>query len=271
MIILHAEGQTCNRFFTYLNFIADSFETGEKIVILAPDVSFKDYPHLRNLNILKFPFYSDILVKLVGYDTYIKFLQKVLGNTYSLRFLLYLFKIFPSVRFIKAATGSYKSKKRFIHEIKLKQLFTPRFQIMSEVNSIFESKRTDFDLICGVHLRYGDYRIWLHGKYCYTEEQYHELMLNIKRLFPGRSIAFFISSNEKIDLSLFTDCNCFIITNSTPTKDLYGLSISDYIIGPPSTFSGWASYYGNTPLNFIENPNKEIELSSFKHISEIWN
>jgi len=135
---------------------------------------------------------------------------------------------------------------------------------------VFKSVRAKFEIIIGVHIRYGDYKIWNEGKYYYSLGQYHLLMLNIKRIFLNRSITFFISSNEVIDLSVFKDCNCFNIPDSTSTKDLYGLGICNYIIGPPSTFSGWASYYGNTPLYFIENPEEEITLSSFKDILEIW-
>jgi hypothetical protein len=95
-------------------------------------------------------------------------------------------------------------------------------------------------------------------------------MLNIKKLFPDRSVAFFISSNENIDLALFPDCTCFSLPSSNSVKDLYGLSQCDYIIGPPSTFSAWAAYHGDTYLYFIENPAAEITLSKFKKGLDIW-
>jgi hypothetical protein len=30
--------------------------------------------------------------------------------------------------------------------------------------------------------------------------------------------------------------------------DLYSLARCDYVFGPPSTYSQWASFYGNKPL-----------------------
>ena len=45
--------------------------------------------------------------------------------------------------------------------------------------------------------------------------------------------------------------------------DLYALSRCDYIIGPPSTFSQWASYYGHVPLRFLRWKGDEISMSEF--------
>lgn len=270
MKILHANGQTCNKFFTYLNYMAESIETGEKIIILSPDINTKDYPNLRNSKILKFPFYSDFQIAIWGHHNYLNFLSGALENKYSLKIFSILFKFIPYIDFVRAPVGSLESQNKFKHELTLKFFFKPCEAITSDVELIFESIRTKFDIICGVHIRKGDYKYWKGGRYFYSQEQFNSVMMNVKRLFPNRLVAFFISSNEAIDLDSFTDCSCFNIPDSSATKDLFGLSISDYIIGPPSTFSGWASYYGNVPLYFIENPEEIVRLSSFKYIFEIW-
>ena len=49
-------------------------------------------------------------------------------------------------------------------------------------------------------------------------------------------------------------------------EDLYALSICDYILGPPSTFSMWASFYGGVPLRFIKHSNDKIFLREFSRI-----
>lgn len=269
MLILHAKGQTCNKFFIYLAYMGDSIESGEKIVILSPDITIRDYPNLYDSKILKFPCYFKKFEKIIAYNTYFK-LMYALENKYTLKFLSIFFRLIPQINVVIANAGFNKSKNHLKYAVELKKMFTPRIEIKSEVESVFMSVRAKSKIIIGVHIRYGDYKFWNEGKYYYSIAQYHKLMLNIKNLFRGYSVAFFISSNEKIDLSVFTDCNCFIIPNSTSTKDLFGLGLSDYIIGPPSTFSGWASYYANTPLYFIENPDEEITISSFKNILEIW-
>lgn len=270
MIILHAQGQTCNKLFTYLNYLADCIESGEKMVILSPDITTKDYTNFIKSEYVKFPFYNQRIAGYLGYKNYIRLLHNILGNKYSLQVLNWFFKIVPIARFVNAPTGSFKTHNIYKYETVLKNVFTPDYSITSEVKSGFDRIKADYDIICGVHIRYGDYRTWLDGKYCYTLNQYHSLMLNIQKIFKTQSVAFLISSNENIDLSVFEGCRCFVIPDSSPTKDVHGLSICDYIIGPPSTFSGWASYYGKTPLYFIEDPNEEITETSFKHISEIW-
>ncbi len=270
MIILHAKGQTCNKFFIYLGFFGDSIESGEKIVVLSPDITIRDYPNLTDSHILKFPFYSVRIANFIGYKTYINSLNIIFGNKIIVKVLFVFFKFIPGIKFLVVASGDHKSKNHLQYAVEFKKLFIPNITVISEVDNVFQNFRTQAEIICGVHIRYRDYKYFKGGKYFYQLEEYHSLMLNIKNLFFNYSVAFFISSDEKIDLSAFTDCNCFRIPNVNSTKDLYGLSCCNYIIGPPSTFSGWASYYNNIPIYFIENPDEEITLSSFKHIFEIW-
>lgn len=270
MIILHADGQTCNKFFTYFNYLADSIEKNEKIVILSPDVTLRDYPKFKNCELIKLPFYFESVSRIMGYHFNIKMLQVLFSNRYSVKLFSGLFKFIPSIKYIKAPTGSHKSYFTTKHNEKLKRVFTPDDLIRTEVNSFFQKMRATHDLVCGVHIRHGDYRHWNRGKYFYTEDQYYSMMLKVKKIFREQSVAFFISSNEKIDLNRFKKCDCYTLPNGSATKDLCGLSICDYIIGPPSTFSGWASFIGDTPLYFIENPEKEITKLSFKDISDIW-
>ena len=50
---------------------------------------------------------------------------------------------------------------------------------------------------------------------------------------------------------------CFVLMDWTPGPgteigDLYSLAACDYIIGPPSTYTQWASFYGQVP-RFVHN------------------
>lgn len=270
MKILHAYGQTCNKFFTYINYIADGIETGEKIVILSPDITTRYYSNLRKSGVVKFPFYRQSLINTIGYNRYVHWLSSFWGNRYSVKIAYLFFKLVPSVDFVTAPTGSYRSPHRLKHDLALKKFFTPDHIITSEVESVFGKIKKNHDIICGVHFRFGDYRSWQGGRYYYSKQQYYAAMLNFKKLFPDQSVAFFVSSNENIDLTLFPDCTCFSLPNSNSVKDLYGLSQSDYIIGPPSTFSAWAAYHGSKYLYFIEDPAVEITLSNFKKGLDIW-
>ena len=46
--------------------------------------------------------------------------------------------------------------------------------------------------------------------------------------------------------------------------DLYALSQCDYLLGPPSTFSQWASFYGNGKLCFVKNRHTVLHMDDFK-------
>ena len=40
----------------------------------------------------------------------------------------------------------------------------------------------------------------------------------------------------------------------------------DYLIGPPSTFTGWASYINEVPLFFMETADEELTFDKFRVI-----
>ncbi|MCW3058345.1 MAG: hypothetical protein JWQ02_166, partial [Capsulimonas sp.] len=44
---------------------------------------------------------------------------------------------------------------------------------------------------------------------------------------------------------------------------MYSLSECDYILGPPSTFTAWASFYGQKPLYKILEPEAAVSLDDF--------
>jgi hypothetical protein len=148
------------------------------------------------------------------------------------------------------------------------------------IRSIFDFKkktRNDVDrlfsfsgsfAVVGVHIRRGDYMQWLDGVYYFTDEEYCRMMMNLRKQFAekGEKVKFLLCSNEKINLGNYKDFDCFIIPDSSGVKDLYGLSITDYIIGPPSSFSQWASFYGKVPLACMMTANGDLKLSDFSVI-----
>jgi len=95
-------------------------------------------------------------------------------------------------------------------------------------------------------------------------------MMHINNLFCSENIVFILVGNEEIDRSYFLGYNCHFSTSNAIAEDLYLLSQSDYILGPPSTFSAWASLYNNTPLYFIENVEYNFEIKDFVDIKNFW-
>lgn len=270
MKIVYAPGQTCNKFWIHSNYLTQCIENNEKMIVLVPDITLRDYPNLLSSETIKYPLYSKRIEKIIGLKKYLYILNLIFSNIYSVNFFSFIFKHIKKYDFINGTLIDKKSKNYFKLKLQVLKHFEPKKSIIKNVSEQFLNIKKDYDLIVGVHIRLGDYKTYKGGKYYYSFEQYNNVMNNIKKLFPNKKIAFFISSNENIDFSLFSNCFCFSISNSSASKDLYALCCCDFIIGPPSTFSGWASFYNNIPLYFIEDSNRSFELYDFKQITEIW-
>ena len=120
--------------------------------------------------------------------------------------------------------------------------------------------------IIGVHIRRGDYKTFEGGRYYFELEEYKQHMQALCEVYKDRKVCFAISTNEKIDATAFEGLEICKTTNTTAVHDLYMLIQCDRIIGPLSTFSRWASFYGGVPLCFIS---REDVIKSDKDFSVI--
>ena len=150
------------------------------------------------------------------------------------------------------------------HSETIRKLFTPDQQILNEVNNLISYARNQGDILIGVHLRKGDYKEWRGGKYYFTDEIYAGKMFQLVSHFGdmGKQVTFWMCSNEVIDEHNFDKYN-ILLGPGHVIKDLYSLSKCDYIIGPPSTYSRWASFYGKVPLLRIKDPVQRISVEDF--------
>jgi hypothetical protein len=148
------------------------------------------------------------------------------------------------------------------HAPEIREFFRPAGVYEGRVVELLKNIRRECDVLVGVHIRHGDYRSFQGGKYFFEVSQYVALMKQVEALFDNKRIAFLICSNERYDLRAFSGVNAFFSTGH-PLEDMYGLSGCDYIFGPPSTFSLWASFYGQVPLFHIDDINKIPKIEDF--------
>jgi hypothetical protein len=152
------------------------------------------------------------------------------------------------------------------HKQLLLGLWQPNKNYLANVENYFQKYKQDHDVLVGVHIRRGDYKTFENGKWFYSPAQYYEKMKEIAMLetFRDKKIAFIICSNEK-DLS-FPHTDEFSIFNEERhfAEDVLLLSKCNYIIGPPSTFSIWASFYGDVPLCLIDDVNRPVSKEDFR-------
>lgn len=152
------------------------------------------------------------------------------------------------------------------HSRHIKNYFAPKPFLKKKIDTFFEETfGGKNEVVIGVHIRQGDYETFENGKYFYTLSQYKEILRKLENLFDDKKIRFLICSNTKNIKELFTETNYSLsFAPNHELLDMYCLARCNYIVGPPSTYSIWASFYGNVPLYMIHDPNKSILLNDFK-------
>jgi hypothetical protein len=148
------------------------------------------------------------------------------------------------------------------HADKIRAYFTPIEIHRSKVQALISRIRPTCQTLVGVHIRQGDYAEFMDGKYFYTVAQYTQVMEKVKALFPDREVAFLICSNLPQKLEDFSSFNVTFATQHL-VEDLYALAQCDYLIGTLSTYTLWASFYGEVPLYTIQDADRPITKSDF--------
>ena len=144
--------------------------------------------------------------------------------------------------------------------VKYRDYFKEKYTPKLKKPTIIYEKFKNYDIKVGVHIRRGDYRGWNNGKYFYEDEVYNDKIEQFSNLFKDKKILFILFSNEEITLKPKRD---YIISKCDWYEDHYLLSLCDYIIGAPSTFTIWASFIGNVPLMHILGRDDKVNLNSF--------
>jgi hypothetical protein len=122
--------------------------------------------------------------------------------------------------------------------------------------------RAQADVVVGVHLRHGDYRAWKKGRYFFPVAVYARWMRSLVDQFAGQKVAFLVCSDEPRTAGEFPGLTAGFGAG-TAVADLHSLAACDYILGPPSTFSQWASFYGKRPLLHMRQADSLPRLPDF--------
>lgn len=142
------------------------------------------------------------------------------------------------------------------HADAIRAYFEPIEEFQHNVDELIKRARARCDVLVGVHIRHGDYRKFLGGKYFYEVEEYARVMEKVERMHAGRRVGFLVCSNAAQSEADFASFNV-TFGNNHMVEDMYSFSKCDLIIGPPSTYTTWAAFYGEVPLYMIEDINAE--------------
>jgi hypothetical protein len=139
------------------------------------------------------------------------------------------------------------------HDGQIRAFFTPVNTIVEKVQQFLEQVRHDCDVLIGIHIRQGDYKVWDNGRHFFNTGEYVGIMFRLIEIHKDRRVRFVVCSNEEQNWDLFTGCD-YRKTPGNAVEDMYILAGCDEIYGPQSSFSAWASFFGSVPLCWIKTP-----------------
>ena len=236
------------------------------MMIIFYDWTIEDFPNLLHCPFIYFPLWQKwYLERGNGWNNYKGLTWKVTHNkTWD--------KIF---KFFGCKKGWFTMHDtRYIAQAKpqLQHIFRPRKEITDRSEAMMSEIRKEADLVVGVHIRHGDYKDFMGGRFYYTLEEYRQFMLRIRQLYSDRRVVFFISSNGSFSLDAFSglECRRFGKEPSGDILDLYTLSLCDRIVGPWSTYSRWASFIGEVPLCCIKQADQPFREEDFSVITDFY-
>ncbi len=152
------------------------------------------------------------------------------------------------------------------HAAAIRSRFRLRAELRERVADCIEPLKRECTMLVGVHLRRGDYSGYRGGQWFFDSPVFRRLMLHVAALFPEKRVVFLLASNEPLDLAEFPGLE----VREAPGHlafDMYCLAECDLILGPPSTFSGWASFIGEPPIYFIQDA---TSLPTLAELQDVW-
>jgi hypothetical protein len=148
------------------------------------------------------------------------------------------------------------------HAEKIKSYFQPISELEQASRWAVDALRLEAEVLVGVHIRRGDYSNWRSGQCFFEVSRYASWMRELAEQFRPRKVSFLVCSNEPRERNEFSGLSVGFGAG-TAVGDLYALAKCDYIFGPVSTFSQWASFYGGKPLLHLSDKNARMELARF--------
>lgn len=146
-------------------------------------------------------------------------------------------------------------------------LFDPKVDKAQLTQKYLQKKPNE--KIISVHIRRGDYKEFLGGKYFFDDDIYIKKIKELLAVIPQGKYKFLICTNdENLDLERYrSEFGNVQQSQEGPVEDQFLISQTDYLLGAPSTFSHWASVMGEVPYYHIYEP-QEI-ITADKIIKEI--
>lgn len=279
LICLRPNGQSSNRLMQNLNFEAFCMEYGYEYqnptfadmadFYMSPcNVKTNFFIKILQINLLgsmfrrssvvKKIFFCAWLISKTGFIKYVDF-DRSKREKDGKKMLLEAFEkydtVFVSGWYFRVSELVEKHHAKLVEKYSLKPQFYENNDFYKKIIGLKSKGNT----LIGVHIRRGDYKKWENGKYYFDDETYEKYMNAFSQKRSKENVkdrVFIVFSNEKVS---FEETQNLLISKETWFIDHKIMSICDYLIGPPSTFTLWANYIGNNALFYIHDKTGELE------------
>ena len=272
IIISDLRGQLCNRIFLTAYGLSLQAQTGQAFLDFSLDKYAKLFPKTRRPAWAVMPYkvarYAVRLAMKIGWASRIGrflFIDVTYENSGEVSpgnpdFIARLNR--RTLTFLRVDQYFDLSKLKFPNVEIIRQRFQPDPEIRQGVLDHVGRAKGDAEVLVGIHIRRSDYDVHLGGRHFYPLELYLQAMERMVALLPDRKVAFLVCSDEAVPDDFLAPYRATRGPGSL-LGDLYGLAECDYLIGPPSTFSLWAAYYGRKQLYQMTRPELPQNLDQF--------
>lgn len=259
ILYLARTGQMCNQLISLSMIYALGKEFKQDVICPVIDPILKEYFEFGNENdVTKVRMFSSPVWELA--KDVVKIYRRISKRTDQKRYD-------PSKpnKVIQVFTSriAFLDEKIYINHLdEIRKYFALKKEIVSHCRSLINQIEEDGATVIGVHIRRGDYKDFLNGKWYYDDNIYLHWMQEISK---KQKTKFVICSNEKVDLKYYEKHDLEVYSlGKNSIEDICLLSLCDYVMGPPSTYSLWAALLGNKKRLILEDRNAEYSMNDFK-------
>lgn len=259
IILLAREGQMCNQLLSLASVYALGLEYKNNVKCPVTDEELKSFFEFgAQQDDIEVSFYESKFSKLYIYVSKVlwKFIPFLGMKNYNKELTSEKLQVFCDRFTFFDADIVMK------HINQIREYFAFKQDVINRCSKIIKDLDCKDQLLVGVHIRRGDYVEFEGGKWFYLDEKFAYWMCALAK---DKNVKFLIASNEKVNAKFYIDKGLDVIQpGKSSIDDLCLLSLCDYIMGPPSTYSVWAAMVGNKKRCVLQDGNENYTWSDFK-------
>lgn len=152
------------------------------------------------------------------------------------------------------------------HASYLRWLFSPHEEALARARKNAARLGADGAALVAVHLRRTDFDRFRGGRFFVSLDYCRDVMARTRALFADRRVRFLLFSDDPaLDLAAFPGLDCVRPGDATSLMDDWLLmSRCDRMLATIySSYSGWASFYGQVPLFRLNGVDRPTSLGDF--------